>query len=176
MGRGYDAAGFADALARVRRARPDLAVTTDVIVGFPGETDADFEESMRFVERCGFAKLHVFRYSRRAGTPAADRRDQVAPLVKAARAAAMRALSERLASTHATARAGQVACVLVERVTGDAAVGTTEDGLRVRIAGTSARRGEILRVTLRASADGSLSGEPIASTTGRSSDAGPRRG
>jgi threonylcarbamoyladenosine tRNA methylthiotransferase MtaB len=131
---------------------------------------------VRFVEECGFARLHVFRYSRRAGTPAADRRDQVAPPVKAARAAAMRTLSERLARVHADARTGQVASVLVERVTGGAAVGTTEDGLRVRVDGASPRHGEVLRVTLRASAAGSLSGEPIPSTAGPASDAGSRRG
>jgi len=159
MGRGYDTATFTDALERMRAAMPGLAVTTDVIVGFPGETDDDFASSLAFVGACGFARLHVFRYSERAGTPAAARTDQIAPPVKAARAEAMRSLSDRLVRRHLEARDGQPASVLVERATGGGAVGTSEDGLRVRLAQGGARPGQIIEVTLRLRSDGTLSGD-----------------
>jgi threonylcarbamoyladenosine tRNA methylthiotransferase MtaB len=176
MGRGYSASYFADMLARARRALPSLAVTSDVIVGFPGETDADFSESLAFVEACGFVRLHVFRYSQRAGTPAAAIPVQVAPAVKAARAAQMRALSDRAAQAHARARTGQLAWVLVERVEGDVARGTTEDGMRVRIAGTGVRPRDVVEVTLVTGPDGSLWGDTTSHAARRLRGAGPARG
>jgi threonylcarbamoyladenosine tRNA methylthiotransferase MtaB len=94
MARRTTQAGFA-ALVEAARARiPDLALTTDIMVGFPGESEAEFEESARFVGAMGFAKLHVFRYSPRPGTAAARMSDQVGEEVKQARSARMRALSD----------------------------------------------------------------------------------
>ena len=72
MNRHYDTAAFRHSVALLRAAWPEVAITTDVIVGFPGESEADFEDSCRFVEEIGFYELHVFKYSRRQGT-AADR-------------------------------------------------------------------------------------------------------
>ncbi|MDQ7790490.1 MAG: radical SAM protein, partial [Clostridia bacterium] len=72
MGRRYDTAGFAVLVDAIRRSVPDVSVTTDVMVGFPGETPEEFAESLAFVEETGFAGLHVFKYSPRKGTPAAD--------------------------------------------------------------------------------------------------------
>jgi threonylcarbamoyladenosine tRNA methylthiotransferase MtaB len=153
MRRGYDVAAYADAIARARAALPGLAVTTDVIAGFPGETDADFAESLAFVEGIAFARLHVFRYSRRAGTPAAAMPGQVAPPVSAQRARAMRSLGERLSATYATSRVGETASVLVERVEGALASGTSEDYLRVRVRTTARERervrpGDVVRVAI----------------------------
>lgn len=98
MARRYTTAQFAALVAAARAAIPDLAVTSDVIVGFPGETEAHFAESLGFVRALDLARVHVFPYSRRAGTPAAQMPAQVPPQVKAERAQAMRdvaALSER---------------------------------------------------------------------------------
>lgn len=92
MNRSYAAAQYADLVAAARDAIPDLAVTTDVIAGFPGETEADFEESAALVARLGFARTHVFVYSPRPGTPAAGMPDQVDPHVRSRRAALMRAI------------------------------------------------------------------------------------
>jgi len=91
MNRRYTSAEFAALVAAARAAIPDLAVTTDVIVGFPGETEAEFAESLSFVQQIGFAQAHVFPYSLRSGTPAARMPGQVPSQVKAARARAMRA-------------------------------------------------------------------------------------
>ena len=166
MGRGYDAAGFADAIARARAALPGLAVTTDVIVGFPGESDADFAESLAFVEACGFSRLHVFRYSPRPGTPAAGMDGRVGPRDSADRARAMRALGERLATAYASARVGGRASVLFERVGDDVAEGTSEDYLRVHVrradeATDPLRSGEVLEVELTAAERGGAWGSVV---------------
>jgi len=148
MGRGYDTGGFAAALGRARKALPGLSVTTDVIAGFPGETDRDFAESLAFVESAGFTRLHVFRYSPRSGTPAAGREDQVAPAVKAARAEALRALSDRLLRAHTQARIGTEMSVCIERVAGGSARGTADDALVVELAAGSLRQGLVVRVRI----------------------------
>jgi threonylcarbamoyladenosine tRNA methylthiotransferase MtaB len=89
MGRGYTASQFAALVEAAREAIPGMAITTDVIVGFPGESEAEFNESLRFVEAMAFARTHVFKYSARPGTPAATMPEQVPPLVKKARSRAM---------------------------------------------------------------------------------------
>jgi threonylcarbamoyladenosine tRNA methylthiotransferase MtaB len=96
MARRTTAARFAELTAAARSRIPGLALTTDVVVGFPGETDEAFEASYRFVEQMGFARLHVFVYSPRPGTAAARMSDQVPAKVKAARGRAMRQLGARL--------------------------------------------------------------------------------
>jgi threonylcarbamoyladenosine tRNA methylthiotransferase MtaB len=133
MRRGYTAEEFAEAIAGAREALPGLAVTTDVIVGFPGESEEDFAQSLAFVEGCGFARLHVFRYSPRPGTPAAEVPGRADPRTVADRAKAMRALGERLAASYAHARVGGRARVLVEQVGDGFATGTSEDYLHVTV-------------------------------------------
>lgn len=83
-------------------------------MGFPGETDEDFEDTCALVRHVGFSKIHVFPYSKREGTPAAARADQVPPEVKAARAARLRTLSDELAAADRADRAGTVELALVE--------------------------------------------------------------
>jgi threonylcarbamoyladenosine tRNA methylthiotransferase MtaB len=165
MGRGYDSAAFADAITRARAALPGLAVSTDMIAGFPGETAIDFAASLAFVEACGFCRLHVFRYSPRPGTPAARMEGRVDPREAAERARVMRALGERLAAAHASARVGGRAGVLVERVENDVAEGTSEDYLHVRVRSADGgaypvRPGEVLDVELTAAERGDAWGRP----------------
>lgn len=148
MGRGYTAAEFADVLRRARAALPGLSLTTDVIVGFPGETDEDFAASMEFVKRAGFTRLHVFRYSSRHGTPAAARPDQVPAPLRAARAREMRALSDELLQAHARARVGSVTTVCVERVADGRARGTGDDSLHVSVPADGLRTGSVVRVLI----------------------------
>ncbi len=97
MNRRYTTAQYGDLLAAARRAIPDLAVSTDLIVGFPGEDEAEFEASAEFVERMAFARLHVFPFSAREGTAAADMPVQVPAPVKKARAARMSGVGRRCA-------------------------------------------------------------------------------
>jgi threonylcarbamoyladenosine tRNA methylthiotransferase MtaB len=114
MARTYDLAFYEERVRAAKEAVPGIAIATDVICGFPGETDADFEASLAACERCGFTHMHVFRYSVRPGTPAA-RMEQVAPEVKAARSARMRELSERMRAARAKELLGTRAQVVVEQ-------------------------------------------------------------
>ena len=114
MGRPYDAEEYRQLVDYLRARVPEIALTTDIIVGFPGETDEDFEDTCALARHVGFAKIHVFPYSRREGTPAAERSDQVPPGEKAARAARLRALTDELAAADRAARAGTVELALVE--------------------------------------------------------------
>jgi len=160
MARPYDTAAFTRVLDRVREALPGVAITTDVIVGFPGESDDDDEASRSFVRRAGFSRLHVFRYSARRGTPAAEMPGQVPPQVRAARAAAMRAAGDALAARNAKERVGTRAEVLVERVINGpdgrcVAEGTTREYVRVSVPVAGAAPGEVRAVVIEsACADG----------------------
>ncbi len=114
MGRSYTAGQFAALVAAAREAIPDVAITTDVIVGFPGESEAEFQQSLRFVEAMGFARVHVFPYSARPGTPAARMPGQIPPPVKKARSQAMAEVGRRSAETFRRAFLGRSLEVLWE--------------------------------------------------------------
>ncbi len=145
MGRAYTTAEYAERISSARAALPALAISTDVLVGFPGESDEEAEETLRFCREMGFSRLHVFRYSPRRRTPAARRPDQVRPGIRTQRAARVRALDRELRAAHAEAARGCVREVLVERVSSEAsgdcvfAEGVTRDYLRVRVAMGSTR-------------------------------------
>ena len=119
MRRKYDTARYLQSVRLLRQWFPDCAVTTDLIVGFPGETEAELEESLAFARECGFAAMHVFPYSRRPGTPADAMPGQVPKAVKAERAARASAVAEELRRQYDTALIGSVQEVLFEQ---------TEDG------------------------------------------------
>ena len=114
MNRRYRAANYADVVSALRRSFPDIAVTTDVIVGFPGETDADFDETLDFVSSQRLSRLHVFPYSPKRGTPAADMPDQVGEAAKAERTQIMMDLGKKLAGEFAERFVGHTLDVLYE--------------------------------------------------------------
>lgn len=114
MARVYRTDLFRRAVEEARSLVPRLALGTDLIVGFPGETDEDFADSLAFCEEMRFAKMHVFRYSRRPGTPAADFPDQVDPHVMAARGARMRELAGRMRRDEAAGLVGMDDLVVVQ--------------------------------------------------------------
>jgi threonylcarbamoyladenosine tRNA methylthiotransferase MtaB len=115
MGRNYDCTFYRNVVEMAYDIVPDIAIAADVIVGFPGETDEDFEESFAFCRDMRYSHIHVFRYSRRPGTPAAERDDQVAPDIKALRSERLRALSKELRSRRAEELVGTKRRVVVER-------------------------------------------------------------
>jgi tRNA-2-methylthio-N6-dimethylallyladenosine synthase len=115
MRRSYRSERFLGILARVREAIPDAAITTDVIVGFPGETDADFEETLRVVAESRFAGAFTFQYSPRPGTPAATMPDQVAPEVVAERYARLVALQDQITYDGMLAQVGTTVEVLLSQ-------------------------------------------------------------
>lgn len=132
MGRPITTERYAMLAEAARAAIPDLALTTDVMVGFPGEDEAAFAESLAFVERMGFARLHVFPFSPRPGTPAARLPDQVPVPVRRERARRMREVGERLAETFQQRFVGRKMEVLWERRRDDGLwYGLTDNYLRV---------------------------------------------
>ena len=114
MGRRYDTEVFAAAVSRARELLPELNLTTDVIVGFPGEDEAAFHNTRRFVEDNGFTRLHVFSYSPRPGTAAAASGDTVPPEEKKRRSAALRKLSSGLQKAHRQRKLGLASEILLE--------------------------------------------------------------
>ncbi len=131
MNRHYDKAAFARLLENVRQAVPNVSVTTDVIVGFPGETDALFEESLDFVSQMGFAKVHVFPYSRRGGTPAARMAGQLPTAVKKGRVRRMEDAAETSARKIRESLVGTIEDVLFETETTGVSDGLTGGYMRV---------------------------------------------
>ena len=153
MRRRYTRAEFSRLVEKLRASFPDVGITTDIMVGFPGETDADFEDSLQFVEEIGFSQLHVFRYSPRRGTPAADYVDHVPPHVSAERSKTMIALGKRLGIEFRRRMLGKTMNVLVEESREGAAAhlaGFTENYLRVLMDVPDSAVNRILSVKLNA--------------------------
>lgn len=119
MNRKYDTEKYRQAVATLRKYLPKVALTTDIIVGFPGETEEDFRESYAFAEEIGFAKIHVFPYSPKRGTPAAARKDQLLNAVKAERSHTLIQLSDKMAAEFLADAVGTDAEVLYERAVGE---------------------------------------------------------
>ena len=114
MARPYDAERFSELVEHLYERVPALSLTTDIIVGFPGETDEEFAQTLELARACRFSKIHVFPYSKRAGTPAAERDDQVEPVLKSRRAAILRELADELRKGDFARRHGTSEFVIVE--------------------------------------------------------------
>ncbi|MBQ9107038.1 MAG: tRNA (N(6)-L-threonylcarbamoyladenosine(37)-C(2))-methylthiotransferase MtaB [Clostridia bacterium] len=114
MNRHYDSSFYRNLVTRLRNGFENCSITTDIMVGFAGETDEDFEDSLKFVDEIGFAKSHVFAYSRRAGTPAATYPDQVPESVKRTRSAKMIETTVKSTENFLKSQIGLVCPVLFE--------------------------------------------------------------
>lgn len=141
MRRSYRKAKFLGILERVRAAIPDAAITTDIIVGFPGETEEDFQETLDVVEKARFASAYTFLYSPRPGTPAADRTDQVPEDVAQERYKRLLALQERINTEDNAALVGTEVEILVTES------GGRKDGHTHRVSGR-ARDNRLVHVAL----------------------------
>lgn len=151
MRRKYTTAFYAEKIEKLRKALPDFALTSDVIVGFPGETEEEFQETFDFIKELGFAELHVFPYSQRTGTPAARMEDQVEDDVKHERVRKLISLSTQLAKTYASRYEDEVLEVIPEEpFKKDAStglwVGYTDNYLKVKFPATSDMEGKLVRV------------------------------
>ncbi len=168
MRRRYSAEEFRGAAARLREAVPDVAITTDVIVGFPGETEAEFEESYAFCREMGFARMHDFPYSRRSGTAAARMAQQVPERVKRGRVERMLTLAREMEGAWLARFIGRDVLVLWERPreAGDGGPpvweGLTDNYIRVYARSADDLRNGLLPVRLRRVRDGGVEGEPLA--------------
>ena len=143
MNRRYTTAEYRDAVERIRACMPDAAVTTDIIAGFVGETEEEHRETMRFVEEIGFARIHVFPYSRRKGTKADAMDGHLPRALKEARTRELIALGERLEAAFIDVQLGKTVDVIME----DDGTGYTGNYIRVRCEGAC---GETVRVKLAA--------------------------
>ncbi len=162
MKRTYTCADFAGLVRRVRSALPEAAIGLDVIVGFPGESEAEFAETVDFIESLPVSHLHVFPYSRRPGTVAAGLPGQLPGPVKAARAETLRRLGAAKLAAFAASFVGHELEVVVERGgQGGALKGLTRNYLEVRFAGASSLIGRCAVVRVVGVEDGVLIGEVV---------------
>lgn len=135
MNRKYDLAYFKQKMEQIREIRPDISLTTDIIVGFPSETEEDFQDTLSFVREVQFSKVHVFPYSRRSGTVAADMTEQVPGDVKKDRVRRLLALSKELETEYMKKFIGKTLPVLMEVNRTDYSLGHTSNYLLVKVLG-----------------------------------------
>jgi len=160
MRRRYDTAQYADICAALRAAFPTCAITTDIMVGFPGETEAEFAASLAFAEQIGFARAHVFAYSKREGTPAATAKHQVSAAEKSRRSHQMTAACNATRDTFLRGQVGTVATLLTEQNDGTFTDGYTENYTPVKVRGVYPQN-ELLSVRLVAAENGVCLAEPV---------------
>jgi tRNA-2-methylthio-N6-dimethylallyladenosine synthase len=161
MKRGYTALEFKDKVRRLRAVRPDISVSSDLIVGFPGETERDFSATLALVREVGFDQSFSFIYSRRPGTPAASLPDEVEPAVKHERLARLQAQLEAQARAISESMVGTRQRVLVERHAKKDArelAGRTANNRWLNFAGSAALIGRFVDVTVTAALAHSLRG------------------
>ncbi|UFT97823.1 tRNA (N(6)-L-threonylcarbamoyladenosine(37)-C(2))-methylthiotransferase MtaB [Radiobacillus kanasensis] len=151
MRRKYSTDFYRARVEKIKKALPGLAITSDVIVGFPGETDEEFMETYNFVKEIGYSELHVFPFSKRTGTPAARMEDQVDDDVKNERVHRLIELSNQQAKEYASQYEGEVLEVIPEEKTEDndnVYVGYTDNYLKVKLEASDDMIGKIVRVKI----------------------------
>lgn len=148
MNRKYTTAQYLEKMQKIRSYLPNIAFTTDVIVGFPGESDEEFEETYNFIKKVNYSELHVFPYSPRKNTPAAKMKDQVNDQVKHDRASRLLQLSKELNRDFALKQVGKTLKVLFEKRDGDYLVGHAGDYLKVKVRTDDNLIGEIVNVRI----------------------------
>lgn len=151
MGRRYNTWEYSRLVEVLRENIPNLGLTTDVIVGFPGEREVDFMNTYRFVEKVSFSRLHVFKFSPRRGTPAADYPDQVDPQESNRRSSSLIRLGEQMAARFASSLVGMNLSVLVERSLPDRSSfyeGLTDNYVKVVFPGDGIQPGQLIRVRI----------------------------
>ncbi len=161
MKRGYTALEFKQKIRKLRAVRPDISISSDFIVGFPGETDADFEKTMKLIEDVGFDQSFSFIYSRRPGTPAADLEDSVSSEVKHARLSRLQAHINEYSAGISRAMVGSVQKVLVtgpSRRNPEELTGKTENMRSVNFAGHPRLVGQFVDVVITGALSNSLRG------------------
>lgn len=160
MKRKYTTEEYMESLERLRNAFPGCAITTDMIVGFPSETEEEFEESLSFIRQCRFADMHIFPYSRRPGTPAAEMPGQLPNAVKEERSRRAIAVAQDMSETYRRSLTGTVQAVLVEGMEGEHSVGHAMNYVKIYIPGAYPRN-EIQPVAVKSLYGDGVTGEVI---------------
>ena len=149
MRRPYDTEEFRNTMRAIRKRVPNIAITTDLMVGFPDETEEDFKESLVFCNDIAFANMHIFKYSMRGGTPAAAMENQVDPQVKEHRAKQMVEVAQKNKQEYEARFIGQTVRILVEEPTADGAwTGHSSNYLYVTFTGEGIQSGDFVDVKL----------------------------
>jgi len=167
MKRNYNSADYMEIIRVLKNHDPGFAVTTDVIVGFPGETEEDFQDSCDLVAEAGFSKVHVFKYSKRSGTPAAEMPNQINPAEKNRRSAALLKLEGEVGRRFLEQQIGTRRTLLIEDVDCQTGMisGYTENYIRVYVPGDSTDSSPQINAFLQVSLTGfyldGMYGEPI---------------
>lgn len=160
MKRKYTTEEYMESLERLRNAFPGCAITTDMIVGFPGETEEEFEKSLSFIRQCRFADMHIFPYSRRPGTPAAEMPGQLPNAVKEARSHRAIAVAQDMSRCYHQELLGTTQAVLVEGMEGEHSVGHAMNYVKIYIPGAYPRN-EIQTVAVKSLYGDGVTGEVI---------------
>jgi threonylcarbamoyladenosine tRNA methylthiotransferase MtaB len=146
MGRHYSSAEYLHYIAALRETVPDVNITTDVIVGFPTESDQAFERTLEAIDQAGISRVHTFSYSPRPGTVAADLGDRIPPHEKKRRSQVLRGRSELRSRKHRLTKLGMTETVLVDKVADTQCSGYTADYTRCYLPAGAAPRGAIVEV------------------------------
>ena len=164
MNRGYSRAQYMEAIGRIRAAIPGVALTTDIIVGFPGETDQDFQDSLELLRSARFDMAHTASYSPREGTVAAKREDAIPPNIKAARLDELNRLQAAIGLEINLELEGQVLDVLFDDKAGKGEgllQGRTATDKVVIVRSSEENLGKILAVRIKSATAWSLEGEIV---------------
>lgn len=161
MNRHYDSAFYEDLVNRIRNTFTDAAITTDIMVGFAGETDDEFNQSLNFAQKIGFARAHIFAYSRRSGTVAAGLKNQVSNTEKQLRSHQMAEITKQTEIEFLKSQIGNVYPVLFENQENGVAEGYTPNYTRVIIDTEKALTGQIYDVLIKSVQDDYCVGELI---------------
>lgn len=161
MKRRYLTDRFYESVSLLRENFPGCAITTDMIVGFPGETEEEFSKTLSFVEKCAFSSMHIFPYSRRTGTPAAKMDGQITRSEKAARAKRAQALSKKLTSAYLLSRIDKKEAVLFEEEVNGFWVGHATNYAKVYVKSGENLKNRVLQVGIKGIYSDGLLGEII---------------
>ena len=149
MGRRYKKEDIKKIVNKIRAYKENIFISADIIVGFPGETKEDFHETLQLISEKGLSKLHIFRYSRRPGTPASEYRNQVQDSEKKKRAVILDELSKKIFNDYAKKYTGKDIIVLIEEQKNGYFFGLTDNYLKVRVNyNKKIKLGYIVRVKL----------------------------
>ena len=160
MKRKYDTARYLQSVRLLKETFPNCAITTDMIVAFPGETEEEFAQSLAFIRQCGFADMHIFPYSRRPGTPADKMAGQLPNAVKESRSRAAIAVAAEMKEQYAQSLIGSVQEVLFEETEGDYATGHAPNYMKVYVPSADLHN-QIRKVRLTAPHADGMKGELI---------------
>jgi threonylcarbamoyladenosine tRNA methylthiotransferase MtaB len=161
MNRNYKVEEYLERISWLKKQITGLAITTDVIVGFPGEDELAFERTKGVVKKVGFRKVHVFKFSPRAGTPAADFKDQVPEATREERSKELIKLASQLEQAFSAAYLDQTLPVLVEKSQNGYLTGLTDNYLRVKLVGGKAQIGGLVNTHITGQKDGVLLGKVL---------------